>query len=254
MNILFTVCGRKGSKGIKNKNIREFLGYPLPYYTLSVIDLYKMEHKELDIDTVINTDSEELISIMRQNPFFEIDTIVREAALSGDTVPKTAVIYDCLDRMQKRKKMEYKAVLDLDITSPLRTTSDIEHVLDTHIKTGADVTTSVTTARRNPYFNMVKRTEKGFKKVLESDFTARQQAPEVFDMNASIYAYNPEFLKTGKSVLDGYCECIYMYDTGILDLDHENDFELMQIIAEYIFCQKPEFGLIQNHLRKKIEG
>ena len=64
-----------------------------------------------------------------------------------------------------------------------------------------------------------------------SNFTARQQAPEIYDMNASLYAYSPEFLKSGKGVLDGYCECIEMYDTGVLDLDHEIDFELMEVIA-----------------------
>lgn len=252
MNILFTICGRKGSKGIKNKNILKFLGYPLPYYTLSAIDLFRKNHQELKMDTVVNTDSEELISLIKENPFFEADIIVRDIALSGDAVRKTAVIYDCLIKMQQRKKTEYDMVVDLDITSPLRTISDIERVIAAHTKTGADVTTTVTDARRNPYFNMVKRTEKGFKKVLESNFVARQQAPEMFDMNASIYAYNPDFLEMGKDVLDGYCECIHMYDTGILDLDHKNDFELMQVIAEYMFRKKPEFGSIQDNIRQKI--
>ncbi len=81
--------------------------------------------------------------------------------------------------------------------------------------------TTVAAARRNPYFNQLKRTEHGFKKVVESNFTARQQAPEIFDMNASIYAYRPEYLRAGKGVLDGYCEAVEMDDTGILDLDHE---------------------------------
>ena len=40
MRILFTICGRAGSKGIKNKNIRDFLDVPLPMYTLAAIDLY----------------------------------------------------------------------------------------------------------------------------------------------------------------------------------------------------------------------
>ena len=40
-------------------------------------------------------------------------------------------------------------------------------------------------------------------------------------MNASIYAYRPEYLRAGKGVLDGYCEAVEMDDTGILDLDHE---------------------------------
>ena len=40
MNILFTVCGRAGSKGLKNKNLSLFLGHPLLYYPLSLIDLF----------------------------------------------------------------------------------------------------------------------------------------------------------------------------------------------------------------------
>ncbi len=251
MKLLFTICGRKGSKGIKNKNIREFLGYPLPYYTLSVIDLLKKRKNEYDIDVVANSDSKELLLIMKANPFFDIDEIVRKSALGGDFVPKPAVIQDCMDKMQERKKNIYDIVVDFDITSPLRTVIDVENLINTHVKTGADVTTSVTDSRRNPYFNMVKKTEKGIKKVLESNFSARQQAPMFFDMNASLYAYRPEFLKTGKGVLEGYCECIYMYDTGILDLDNVNDFELMQVIAAHLFQQKNEFREIKENIDLK---
>ena len=31
MRLLFTICGRAGSKGIKNKNLRDFVGKPLMY-------------------------------------------------------------------------------------------------------------------------------------------------------------------------------------------------------------------------------
>ena len=34
MNLLFTICGRAGSKGIKNKNIKNFLDKPLALYSL----------------------------------------------------------------------------------------------------------------------------------------------------------------------------------------------------------------------------
>ena len=69
-------------------------------------------------------------------------------------------------------------------------------------------------------------------------------------MNASMYAYSPEHLKSGKGVLDGYCEIIKMYDTGILDLDHENDFELMEVIAKYLFNKKQEYGEIADSVLK----
>ena len=67
-------------------------------------------------------------------------------------------------------------------------------------------------------------------------------------MNASLYAYSPEFLKSGKGVLDGYCECIEMYDTGVLDLDHENDFELMEVIAKYLFSKKEGMAKVYKNI------
>lgn len=249
MKILFTICGRAGSKGIKNKNIREFVGKPLPYYTISAIDLFLKKSKEkIEYDIVVNSDSKELLELMKKNHMREIDIIERDEKLAGDTVGKIAVIIDCLKQMQSRKKINYDMVVDLDITSPLRAVKDIENLIDVEKETSADVTTSVTTARRNPYFNQVMKTEHGYKKVIESNYTARQQAPEIFDMNASLYAYSPTFLESGKGVLEGYCECIEMYDTGILDLDHENDFELMEVIAEYLFKNNRQFAEVYENI------
>lgn len=248
MKILFTVCGRAGSKGIKNKNIRNFLKIPLPYYTLSVIDLYKKAHLETSIDIVVNTDSIELIELVQKSPFGKVDIIERDFSLAGDRVSKVAVVLDCLSKMEQIKRVTYDMVVDLDLTSPLRTLSDLEHLIERKVNHVCDVVISVTEARRNPYFNQVKRTNNGYKKVIESNFIARQQAPQIYDMNASMYAYGSEFLRSGKGVLDGKVEIILMYDTAVLDLDHENDFELMEVIADYIFKNKPEFSKIREHI------
>lgn len=241
MNILFTVCGRAGSKGIKNKNIREFLGYPLPYYTFASIGQYLKDFASDQIDVAVNTDSPELVEIAEKNPYVSVTVIDRKPELGGDRVPKPAVILDTYSQMQDKMGKTYDMVVDLDLTSPLRTAKDIDNLINKQKKVCADVTFSVTESRRNPYFNMVMDCEKGVRKVLQSDFVARQQAPAVYDMNASLYAYKPEFLQTGKGVLDGYCEITTMMDTGILDLDHVNDFELMQVIAKYLFENKEEF-------------
>lgn len=248
MKILFTICGRAGSKGIKNKNLRLFCGKYLAHYTVSTIDLFLKKHPEIDADIVVNSDSEDLLKIVEDNGMRFADRIVREDSLAGDTVGKIDVIRDCLNKMQERYNCVYDTVVDLDITSPLRTEEDLEKVVDIHMNTGADVTTTVAAARRNPYFNQVKRTDHGVKKVIESNFTARQQAPEIYDMNASIYAYNPEYLYTGKGVLEGYCEIVEMYDTAILDLDHENDFELMEIIAGHLFKNHDGFREVINNI------
>lgn len=239
MRILFTVCGRAGSKGVQNKNIRLFLGRALPLYTIGVIEEYIRGCNSNDCDVVVSTDSEELIDIVNHSVLGkQIEVIRRDKELAGDNIGKIDVIRDCRKQMELKKDCNYDIVVDLDITSPIRTVTDVKNLIDKYEETQADVVFSVVPARRNPYFNQVIRTEHGVKKVIESEYTTRQQAPEIFDMNASMYAYNPKHLDSGKQLLDGYCEIIEMKDTGILDIDHEGDFELMEVIARHLGMDK----------------
>ena len=45
--LLITICGRAGSKGFKNKNLKVFCGQPLVYYSLSAAELFARRHPEL---------------------------------------------------------------------------------------------------------------------------------------------------------------------------------------------------------------
>lgn len=249
MNILFTICGRAGSKGIKNKNVKQFLEYPLPYYTLSAIDLFCEQRKENTYDIAVNTDSKELVSLVKHF-HKEVVSIERKEELAGDRVSKVDVIRDTMEQMERIKQCKYDMVVDLDLTSPLRTKNDIENLIHKKSSKGYDVVFSVVESRRNPYFNMVMKDGEYCKKVNESCYVARQQAPSIYDMNASLYAYEPSFLAQGKDMFDGNCGMIKMYDTGILDLDHENDFVLMEVIAKYLFTQEDGFKEIYEHIPK----
>lgn len=248
MNILFTVCGRAGSKGIKNKNLKNFLGYPLVFYTVSAIDLYRKKNLDVQIDIVLNTDSKDLIQIFKEKLNIEVNVIEREPDLALDNTAKVVVISNCLNVMKKRKAIKYDMVVDLDITSPLRTVMDVAGLINQKINSDVDVVFSVTDSRRNPYFNMVQKTGNGYERIIKSSFNSRQEAPEIFDMNASLYAYSPAFLESGKDLFEGKCDVIKMMDTAVLDLDHENDFELMQIIANYLFDNYAEFGEVRNNI------
>lgn len=258
MNILFTICGRAGSKGFKNKNLKSFLGIPLVYYSVAAIALYIKSDsaKENNIDVVLNTDSEDLIGIVTEQKELQIQVIRRESSLGGDAVPKVSVIKDCLLKMEEHNKKNYDIVVDLDITSPLRTVQDIENAIEKKkLRKDTDVVFSVTESRRNPYFNMVKEEQGFFIKAISSKYTARQQAPEFYDMNASIYAYSVKALKNKepKGFFNDKCDTILMKDTGILDIDSEEDFQLMQVIAEYLFDKDSKFGEIYRKAEEIME-
>lgn len=245
MNILFTLCGRAGSKGVKGKNARDFLDIPLVWYSMANIVIYKERYGVDDnINVVLNTDSEDLIKLVQQVADLDITILRRDASLGGDKVPKVAVILDCLKRSEDLFKVSYDMVVDLDITSPLRTVLDIKNAVDKKAsRNDVDVVYSVTPSRRNPYFNMVKEEKGFFCKAIPSNFTTRQEAPVFYDMNASIYAYSPDALrnKEQSTFFNSNCDAVVMADTGILDIDSEEDYELMQVIANYLFDKKEAF-------------
>ena len=250
MNILFTICGRAGSKGVKNKNIKDFCGAPMVYYSLAAIKLYmEIYGIEASCTVALNTDSEELISIVTRQKQLPVRVIRREESLGGDSVPKVTVISDCLDRVENKTDQKFDMVVDLDITSPLRTVEDVRNAIDKKTeRTDADVVYSVTTSRRNPYFNMVKEETGFFVKAVKSEYTSRQQAPVFYDMNASIYAYSPDALrnKDAKLFFNDRADAVVMKDTGVLDIDSNEDYELMQVIAAYLYGSDERFDKIKR--------
>lgn len=246
MNILFTLCGRAGSKGVKGKNSRDFMDIPLCWYSMAGIALYIKQHttSEDHIDIVLNTDSEDLIRLVESAKYLPVTILRRDESLAGDRVPKVAVILDCLKRSENAFNTNYDVVVDLDITSPLRKVEDIKNAIEKKIyRPEVNVVYSVAPSRRNPYFNMVKEENGFFCKAIPSNFTTRQEAPVFYDMNASIYAYSPKALKEKEQAtfFNSNCDAIVMDDTGILDIDSEEDYELMQVIAKYLFENNVNF-------------
>lgn len=246
MNILFTLCGRAGSKGVKGKNARDFLELPLVWYSMASISLYTQRYTTSNdhIDVVLNTDSEDLIRLVEQVKDLYVTTLKRDEELAGDRVPKVAVVFDCLKRSESLFNINYDVVVDLDITSPLRKVQDIKNAIDKkNSRPEVNVVYSVAPSRRNPYFNMVKEENGFFCKAIPSNLTTRQEAPVFYDMNASIYAYSPCALKNNPLVgfFKERCDAVVMADTGVLDIDSEEDYELLQVIAKYLFDNKDEF-------------
>lgn len=242
MNILFTICARAGSKGVKSKNTRMFCGYPLVYYTLSAYQLF-VERYGSGYDKIplaINTDSEALIEQADQSGT-AYTHISRKDELAGDRVAKISVIRDTLLQMEEKEGIIYDVVLDLDLTSPFRTVRDVKGTLDALLqKPGADIAFSVTQSRRSPYFNMVCEKEDGFfNTVISSNFVARQEVPDCFDMNASIYAYGREYLLSGRNQ-ERKAVIWKMEDRAVLDIDSEEDYELMGLLESYYIKRDAE--------------
>ena len=251
-HVLITICGRAGSKGFKNKNLKIFDGLPLSHYSLAAAELFMRQNPQLGVDLCLNTDSDLLIDAVTQR-YPEVTVVHRPEELCGDVVPKMRVFQHSLAEMERRTGRRYEYLIDLDITSPLRRVQDV---------TGAyqqakshpewDLVFSVCPARRTPYMNMAKLVDGHAERVIEHHFTARQQTPPVYDLNASIYVFTRRFLTENQTgfLWDGVCGMYQMFDTGIIDIDSEEDYRLMEAIAQHLYAVDPAFGDVRAAVRR----
>jgi len=230
MKILCTICGRGGSKGLINKNIKSFLGKPLVSYTIKQAIKSKLFYK-----IALSSDSKKILKIGKK---LGVDfTLKRPERLSRDLVPKTKVIKNLLFETEKAFKINFDLIVDLDITSPLRTIGDIKNSINL-IKNKKKSCSSccVAPARRNPYFNMVemKKNKLMLSKKWKKNIIARQDAPKVFDLNASVFAWHRlGLIKSVKIINKDTCFFIVPPHRGF-DIDSKIDFD----IAEYLYKLK----------------
>jgi CMP-N,N'-diacetyllegionaminic acid synthase len=232
MNILITICARGGSKGIPGKNIKVINGVPLIAYT---IELAKKIQKKYNTKITLSTDDNEIKKVAED--FGLTTNYERPSLLATDTAGKIDTIKDVLLFEESLLKDKMDFILDLDVTSPLRTFEDIEQALQLLInKPEAQNLFSVNPAARNPYFNMVEENSNGFYSLVKTNpdgsVMTRQSAPKVFELNASFYWYRRSFFESNQNSAITDKSIIFEMKHICFDLDHPVDFLFMEYLLQ----------------------
>ncbi len=230
MNILITMCGRGGSKGIPGKNIKLIGGKPLINYSIELTDKLK---EKFNAKVALSTDDIDIKKAAERCGIFT--EYIRPDHLATDTAGKIDTIKDLLLYEESLIKEKYDLILDLDLTSPLRSQEDIEKALDLMLTNSkAKTLFSVNNAARNPYFNMVEENSNGFYSLVKTNpdgsVMTRQSAPKVYDLNASFYWYRRAFFDSNSKSPITNESLIYVMDHICFDLDHPIDFEFMEYL------------------------
>ena len=233
--ILLTICARGGSKGVKNKNLRPLCGRPLIGHTIEQAKRWAKAER-----IICSTDSQAIADVAKdcgaEIPF------LRPAELATDTCGKIAVLRHALSTMERQTNERFSILVDLDVTAPVRQIKDIETSLQIFLQSRPDSVVSVTPARRSPYFNMLELKSDGYAAVVkkpQQPFLRRQDTPLVYDMNASIYVFQREYLlneATMSSVSDKTQICV-MEEWSAFDIDSEIDFKLVEFLVSQKMVQ-----------------
>lgn len=229
MKRICTICARGGSKGVKNKNIRELHGKPLIAYSI-----LQARKSGLFDCIAVSSDSDDILATAAT---WGVDYLVkRPDELATDQAAKLPVIRHCVAEVEHIIGQHFDVIVDLDATSPLRIEEDIIQCVQLlEVRNASNVITG-TPARRSPYFNLVEVDSNGIvrlSKQLEVTVDRRQDSPKCYDMNASVYVWKHDALFNNAKL---FSEDTYLYimpEERSIDIDSEFDFRIVDMIMKH---------------------
>lgn len=222
---LFIIPARGGSKGIPGKNIKPFLGRPL--ICRSIDDARACGARDEDI--CVSTDSEEIAAVVRE---YGLDVpFMRPAELATDSAGTYGVLLHALEYYRSIGR-EYKRVVLLQTTSPLRRPDDIRRAMELW-SPDIDMVVTVREAATNPYYNAYELAEDGTLHISKGDghYTRRQDAPKVYEYNGAVYVITVEsLLRSPMSEFRRRVPCLMEAGRSV-DLDTPLDWQIAEAVA-----------------------
>ena len=198
--ILCVISARGGSKGLKNKNYKNFCGKPLIAWSI-----IQAKNSKFIKEVFISTDSKKISKISRR--YGAKVLFKRSKKLSSPNVSKFLVWKNAVEIIEKKKNINYDYFLDLDCTNPLRNTTDINNLIkEFSKKKSLDGLITICRSRKNPYFNMLEKSKLNYlemSKKLKIQPISRQQTPIVYDQVASMYIFKINYIKKVNKLYSG---------------------------------------------------
>ena len=224
MKALVVIPARGGSKGLPGKNIKKLNGKPLIHYTIEAArEVFK------DQDIIVSTDSIEIKNVAEETglkvPF------LRPSELSTDTANSQDVLVHAL-KYYESSNLKPDYIVLLQVTSPLRTAQQVREALSL-IHPEMDMVVSVTETSSNPYYVLYEEDDSGYlQKSKQSNFTRRQDCPEVWELNGAIYIINTNSLLL--KPMSEFTKLIKypMNKQTSIDIDDQIDFDLASLIVK----------------------
>jgi N-acylneuraminate cytidylyltransferase/CMP-N,N'-diacetyllegionaminic acid synthase len=229
MFILGTICCRGGSKGVKGKNIRPLKGKPLIAYTVETALLCRLLN-----DVIVSTDSEEIAGAAKAAG---IKTIIpRPVELATDTASKWPVFIHALEEYERLSGNKVDYLVDMDVTVPLKISSDIEGAIQTALDSpAADVVITGYEPERNPYFNMMELADDGFAHIVkqaEKPIVRRQDAPAVYSLTPAAYVVKKSALYQYRHWSRAKCKIYPIPRERATDIDTEIDYTIVEFLID----------------------
>jgi N-acylneuraminate cytidylyltransferase len=221
MKILYLIPARAGSKGLPGKNTKLLGDKPLILYSID----FAMKNINKGDELCISTNDKDVLTIASDLgihvPFN------RPEELSSDIATSYDVIMHAIKYYEENNKY-FDLVFLLQPTSPFRSQQDFENLIKSYDE-DVEMVVSVKKAKENPYFTLFEENESGFlDRSKRGNFQRRQECPDVFAYNGSMYLMNVNALKSAKLHEFKKIKKIIMPEERSVDIDTMADWALAE--------------------------
>jgi len=154
--------------------------------------------------------------------------------MATDAAPKIDAIRHSVAYIEKTEGFSPDFVVDLDVGAPLRQPEDIEGCLRLFGPADVDAAVTIYESERNPYFNMVEVEESRLRLVKQTAgrFVCRQQAPKVYSVSGSVFAFRRTRLMEVSHLYTGRWAGFVVPRERAIDIDAETDFQFVDFLMQ----------------------
>ena len=218
------IPARSGSKGLKDKNIRDLCGKPLMAYSIDAAlksGLFHTVH--------VSTDSEQYAAIAKEYgaevPFMRSEELASDTASTWDTMRYVIREYEKLGE-------EYDTLTVLQPTSPLRTAEDIIGAMRFFEEKHANMVSTVCAMEHSPLWSNILPEDCSMENFEDESIAdlPRQALPVYYRENGAIYIVKKAHLFSAKNLYKDQCYAYIMEESHSVDIDVELDYRIAQVL------------------------
>ena len=229
MKVSSIILARGGSKGIPNKNIRDFCGKPLISWTIE-----QCIEGGIDKDNIfVSSDSQDILEIGNK---YGVGSILRTPEVSGDDATSELSWIYSIDYL-KKLGLNYDWIFAPQVTSPMREPIDIKNGL---LMAESGVWDSLFAATKTDQCSLWKRTKDGLESI-GYDYKKRKRRQDndiQYIENGSFYMFKPNSIKQFNNRMYGNIGIVEMDQWKSFEIDSIDDFKLCSLVMKEYMLKK----------------
>jgi len=226
MKILGFIPARKGSKGLKNKNLVKFMGKPLIFHTIDCCKKLKF------LTPFVSTDSKKILNYSKKCGI-KFD-YVRPKKISKDKSQITDAVFHALKWFES-KNIFFDSVMILQPTSPVRDKKEVKRIYKKFMREKLSCIVTVSKSREHPYkFFKIEPKEWQFIEKAKTKSLNRQAYPKNYYIeDGAVYLFRTSFLKKYKRfIVKNITKLFISNQNPVINIDYQIDLKIAEFLKK----------------------